>query len=140
MAAFLPSPKPRFRPDFSLATVNIVLLLLLYFLVAGDPAEVEERAITPPTVQDLPLEGLPRPLVSMQPGGGLALNGVVTNRDALRERISSGEFPRVHLLAAQDHSARAVLNLSGVLSAAGAEVQMVTLRRESGSGGGGGGS
>ncbi len=123
-----------------MATVNIVLLLLLYFLVAGDPAEIEERAITPPTVQDLPLDGLPRPLVTMRPGGGLALNGVPISPDALRGRITSDEFSRVHILAGQDHPAQAVLALSGILSAAGAEVQMVTLRQESRSGTGRGGS
>ena len=43
MSPHLPRPARRFRPEFSLAMVNVVLLLLLYFLVAGDPAEQTER-------------------------------------------------------------------------------------------------
>jgi len=58
--------------------VNVVLLLLLYFLVAGDPAEQTERAIMPPSTRDLPLEGLPRPLLSLLPEGRWSLTGCLS--------------------------------------------------------------
>ena len=128
MAVFLPPPRKRFQPDFSLATVNIVLLLLLYFIVAGDPAEQGERAITPPTTRDLALAGLPRPLLALPPDGELTLDGTATTPTALYTRIAAGELPRVHLLAARDHPAQALLALAGTLASSGAEVQMVTLR------------
>jgi biopolymer transport protein ExbD len=124
----LSRPTPRFRPDFSLATVNIVLLLLLYFLVVGDPADPEERAVMPPTTRDLPLEGLPRPLLVAGPGAALALDGTAVSRADLRDRIVSGTLPRVNLLVGRDHPARELLELVGALAAAGAEIRMVTLR------------
>ncbi|MDT8440022.1 MAG: hypothetical protein RQ729_13555 [Wenzhouxiangellaceae bacterium] len=128
MRPVLPRPAARFRPDFSLATVNIVLLLLLYFLVAGDPAAEAERAIMPPTTRDLPLEGLPRPLLVARPGGTLELDGEAVTPAALMDRIASGTLPRVNLLVSRDHPARALLDLAGRLAGAGAEARLVTLR------------
>lgn len=128
MGPRLPRPARRFRPEFSLAMVNVVLLLLLYFLVAGDPAEQTERAILPPTTRDLPLEGLPRPLLSLLPEGALALDGVAISRPALLARVAAGEMPRLHILTARDHPARDLLALTGDLAAAGAEATLITLR------------
>ena len=136
MRSALPRPTPRVRPDFSLATVNIVLLLLLYFLVAGDPAAESERVVVPPATRDLPLEGLPRPLLLVRPGGALELDGVPVAPAALMDRVASGTLPRVHLLVARDHPARALLALAGRLAAAGAEARLVTLRRAPGDGAG----
>lgn len=124
----LSRPRPRFRPDFSLATVNIVLLLLLYFLVVGEPADPGERAVMPPTTRDLPIEGLPRPLLVAGPGAALVLDGAAVSQADLRDRIASGSLPRVHLLVSRDHPARELLELVGALSAAGADIRMVTLR------------
>ena len=128
MTPLLPRATPRFRPDFSLATVNIVLLLLLYFLVAGDPAAESERAVVPPTTRDLPLEGLPRPLLVARPGGALELDGVGVSLPAVMDRVASGTLTRVNLLVSRDHPARALLDLAGRLAAAGAEARLVTLR------------
>jgi len=128
MTPLLPRPAPRFRPDFSLATVNIVLLLLLYFLVAGDPAAETERAIVPPSTRNLPLEGLPRPLLVARPGGALELDGVAVTLPAVMDRIAAGTLPRVHLLVSREHPARALLDLAARLAGAGAELRLVTLR------------
>lgn len=128
MPGILPPPPPRTRPDFSLTTVNIVLLLLLFFLVAGDPADRGERAIVPPVTQDLPREGLPRPLLTLQPDGDLALDGVAVTRADLRRRVAAGELDQLHLLGSRTHSARELLALVGPLTAEGAGVRLVTLR------------
>lgn len=118
------------RPDFSLAMVNIVLLLVLFFLVVGTPADQAERQVDLPETRDLPLDALPRPLLLLDAGGGLVLDGQITTRDALYAAIAAGAGPdRVHLLAARDHPAQAVLALSAGLRAAGAEVLLVTLRQ-----------
>ena len=65
----------------------------------------------------------------VRPGGALELDGVPVTRPALLDRVASGALPRVHLLVARDHPARALLDLAGQLAAAGAEARLVTLRR-----------
>jgi biopolymer transport protein ExbD len=135
MVPHLPRPARRFRPEFSLAMVNVVLLLLLYFLVAGDPAEQTERAIMPPSTRDLPLEGLPRPLLSLLPEGALVLDGVPVTRAALLARVAAGDLPRLHILTSRSHPARALLALTGDLAAAGAEAKLITLRNRADAGG-----
>lgn len=128
MRSMIPRPTRANRPDFSLATVNIVLLLLLYFLVAGDPASELERSMMPPQTKELPLDGLPRPLLVLHPDGSLALDGLPARTDDLRRMISAGDLPRVHLLVSETHPARAILSIAGELGPAGAEVVLVTLR------------
>lgn len=128
MRTMIPRPARGNKPDFSLATVNIVLLLLLYFLVAGDPASELERSMMPPQTRDLPLDGLPRPLLVLHPDGALELDGLATRTDDLRRMIADGDLPRVNLLVSETHPARAVMAIAGELGPAGAEVVLVTLR------------
>ncbi len=123
-------PLPRHEaPDFSLSTVNIVLLLVLFFMVVGAPADQAERDLDLPITRDLPLDVLPRPLLLISPeGGDLVLDGVPVSRAALLQAIAAGGPQRLHLLVARDYPARALLNLTTSLSGAGAEVLLVTLR------------
>lgn len=119
----------RRKPDFSLSTVNIVLLLVLFFLIVGAPADQAERQVDLPITRDLPLEALPRPLLLIEQGSGaLILDGIETSRDTLEQRIREGGLARLNLLVARDHPARALLDLTSALTEAGAEVMLVTLR------------
>lgn len=119
----------RRRPDFSLSTVNIVLLLVLFFLIVGAPADQAERQVDLPITRDLPLDALPRPLLLVeQSSGALILDGVATSRAALEDAIGGGGLARLNLLVARDYPARALLDLTSALTGAGAEVMLVTLR------------
>lgn len=119
----------RRKPDFSLSTVNIVLLLVLFFLIVGAPADQAERQVDLPITRDLPLDGLPRPLLLVEQGSGaLILDGIETSRPALEQAITGGDLARLNLLVARDHPARALLELTSVLTEVGAEVVLVTLR------------
>jgi len=124
----LPRSPPTRQPDFSLATVNIVLLLVLFFLVVGSPAGESERALALPETRTLPQEALPRPLLAMQPGGELQLDGLQIDRDEIVTRIRDGGLPVVHLLVPRDLAALQVLALTDLISGVGARVVMVTLR------------
>ena len=124
------------QPDFSLSTVNIVLLLVLFFLIVGAPADQAERQVDLPITRELSLENLPRPLLLVEQGSGaLLLDGVEVSAGGLAEAIAGGGLGRLHLLVARDHPAQALLSLTSSLSEAGAEVVLVTLRapREEGS-------
>ena len=61
--------------DFSLTTVNIVLLLIFFFLVSGSLIETEELQVDLAETADLPLDRLPRPLLLLDEGNALLLDG-----------------------------------------------------------------
>ena len=124
----LPPPAPRRRPDFSLATVNIVLLLVLFFLVAGTIVAENEGGIELPETVDLPLAELPRPLVVLAPDGTVALDGVAMPLDAIAARLSDTGAREVYLLTARDTPAQRLLDTLAVLEPAGLAPSLVTLR------------
>lgn len=128
MAPLIARPARR-KPDFALSTVNIVLLLVLFFLIVGAPADRAERQIDLPITRSLPLAELPRPLLLVERGTGeLVLDGIALSADALQAAITTDGLNRLHLLVSQDHPAQALLALTQWLRAQGAEVILVTLR------------
>ena len=72
----IPVPPPRRRHDFTLTMINIVFLLLLFFLTTGSLTNREEAQSAIPVTRNLPLERLPRPLLLLQADGALFLDGV----------------------------------------------------------------
>ena len=125
----LPAPPPRRRPDFSLATVNIVLLLVLFFLVAGSIVSEEERVVDLPETLSLPLENLPRPLLVIGAEGTLAYEGTaVADRAALMAVLTEAAPPRVYVMAARDLPANALVQTVAGLAGEGIEVSLVTVR------------
>ena len=126
-ARLLP-PETRRQPEFSLATVNIVLLLVLFFLVAGTIVDEEEAALALPETVDLPLDDLPRPLLLLRRDGGHALDGVEMELPAIIATLAERQAGAVYLLAPADLPALRVLQLVADLAPLGAEVSLVTLR------------
>jgi len=138
-ARLLP-PEARRRPEFSLATVNIVLLLVLFFLVAGTIVDEDEAGLMLPETVDLPLDDLPRPLVLVRPDGGLGLDGVEMDLPEIIAALAAREAAAVYLLAPADLPALRVLQLVADLAPLGAEVGLVTLRNTARRAEAGGGS
>jgi len=64
--------------DFSLTSVNIVFLLLLFFLTAGTLMQDAETDIRAPRTEELPLSRLPRPLLVVDSAGNMFLDGTAT--------------------------------------------------------------
>ncbi|MAQ44573.1 MAG: hypothetical protein CL812_01730 [Confluentimicrobium sp.] len=118
------------RHDFGLAQVNIVLLLVLFFLVVGTIVETDELAIDPAVTQDLPLERLPRPLLVLTPGGGWLLDGAEVDRATALARLTETReaLPTVHLLAPRDLPAEDLLATVEALRPAGLAITLVPLR------------
>ena len=83
----LPKTARKIPLDFSLTTVNIVLLLIFFFLVSGSLIETEELSVDLAQTTELPLDRLPRPLLLMDvppySGGGRTVrsaeHGVMLN-------------------------------------------------------------
>lgn len=128
----LPPPARRIQPDFSLATVNIVLLLVLFFLVAGTIVAENEQGVQLPETVDLPLSELPRPLIVLAPDGMTALDGVALPLGAIAARLSAdlpeGAARDVYVLASRDMPAERLLEALAVLEPAGLRASLVTLR------------
>lgn len=128
----LPVRRRRDGPDTAIAIVNLVLLLILFFLVSGGlwnrdaPTGLrlaETRAFDPAR--------LPRPLLELTPDGRLALDGQAVALAGLPEALAGAS--RVHLLIDRSAPARQLLHLLGSAGFDGREVVLVTVR----AGGGG---
>jgi biopolymer transport protein ExbD len=137
---FIPDPVPRRHNDFTLAMINIVFLLLLFFLTTGSLINPEEKQSTIPFTRNLPLERLPRPLLLMESDGSLFLDGRAISRDdvaeaarAAIEATGRADTP-LSLLAQRDMAAAGFLSVAEALRAAGLGLQVVTLREPADSG------
>lgn len=128
--SLLPPPRRRRKPDFSLTTVNIVFLLLLFYLATGSLIKKSELETDIPVTEELPLERLPRPLLLVA-GDGLFLDGrAVSPLDAAAEarRALDGEGSFLNVLADRSLPAGDFLDIVAGIQAAGVPVRLVTLR------------
>lgn len=127
----LPRKKDAVQPDVSLAIVNIVLLLILFFLATG----ALTNASLPTMVQvsetsDLPIDQLPSPVLTVLPSGGLLLDGEVILIEALQQVLADQTI--VHIIIDRDAPATDLLD---VLSQQGMErmdIRLVTIHRRDG--------
>ena len=119
-------------PDFGLAQVNIVLLLVLFFLVVGTIVETSEQAVRLPETTELPLERLPRPLLLIDGGERWQLDGeALAPLDVVARLIENPDgVTRVHLLVAQDLPADALFEALRRLEDTGLGVALVTIKTE----------
>ena len=84
-------PRPQMvQTDTSLAIVNVVLLLLLFFLASGSLLSTRDIQIHLPATEELAPEQLPSPLLEVRPDGSLRLDGDVTTLDQLAASEPAG--------------------------------------------------
>jgi biopolymer transport protein ExbD len=130
----IPQPAQRRRHDFTLTMINIVFLLLLFFLTTGSLTNREEAQAEIPVTRNLPLERLPRPLLMIQTDGTLLLDGQPLAGDssveaAQRAIEATGRDDTIlSLLAPPDMPAAPLLSLAERLRASGITIQIVTIR------------
>lgn len=124
-------PRPRNDEERILPLINIVFLLLIFFMVAGKLAASDPLEIKPPQ-SALESEAGPRELlVLLDAEGHLALDGEVmdesTLKAALQKRLSGDEV-RIRLKADGRTEATRVVALMELLQDAGAEkVKLLTV-------------
>ncbi len=133
----IPVSRQHRKPDFSLATINIVFLLLLFFLSVGTIVDKQEIGIDAPETRELPLDRLPRPLLLISKQGDFSLDGEALQETQLLNAAQaaslgkSGAKQAINILADVQLSGRKLVKTVGQLSAAGLEVRLVTLREAS---------
>lgn len=126
-------PKTRERMEFALPTINIIFLLMLYFLVAGTIIQKNEMSITPPETARVPTDRLPRPLLLIDGDGNLFLDGLKVDRSqlvpAVVARVASitGDAKHLNILAPADMSAIPFLQVLTALDAANVPLKVVTV-------------
>jgi biopolymer transport protein ExbD len=130
-ARLLPPPR-RKEADFSLAIVNIVLLLVFFFLITGSLVQNGEIEIDLAETAELPLERLPRPLLLIDASGAMALDGVPLQADQIAASLGETLPEALYLLADGGLSADRLMALTTRPDLAGLSLRLITLHVRSG--------
>lgn len=120
-------PVPKARADVSLAIVNIVLLLIFFFLVTGQLLNAPNFSVVLSETSELPIESLPRPLLIVNDDGSLSLDGDPVAPNLLGPALAGQ--PVVHLLITKTAPATDLITLLALPGLAATEVKLVTINR-----------
>ena len=121
--------RQRPRLDFALPTINVIFLLILYFVAAGSLVDPNEATVLPPEADAAIEARLPRPLLALTSEGGMRLNGAEVAPEALVEAAQATEAATMTILVAANYPAQQLAGVIATLADAGLGVQLVTLRR-----------
>ena len=138
------APTERQKLDFSIATINVVFLLLLFFILSGTIVERSETEIDPALTRSLPVERLPRPLLVLRGPDDIVLDGRPTGRADLPAALSAlrrnaekrqvenrNEGPvtaRIFVLSPGNLASFVLLDVVASIRSSGFAVSLVTLR------------
>jgi len=121
----LPAPRGAKAIDSSLAIVNIVLLLIFFFLATGSLIASDSVEIDLPETTQLPLDLLPKPLLTVDGDAQMALDGIPMEPGTLADALI--DFPTLHVLADRQLGAGALLDLLAAENLVAVSVKLVTL-------------
>ncbi len=130
MKSRLMPPRNRHPIDSSLAIVNIVLLLIFFFLATGSIMNSRTVEVALPETTALPLDLLPKPLLTVSAAGDLALNGEPIEAGTLGPLLI--DSPSLYVLADRDLSAGALLDILAGEDLLAVAVRLVTIHRKDG--------
>jgi biopolymer transport protein ExbD len=115
--------------DSSLAIVNVVLLLIFFFIATGSLLASKGVEVSLPETAELPLDMLPEPLLVIDGDGGMLLNGEPVATGALADATIA--FPTLHVLADRDSNAGQLLEVLASENLIAVEIRLVTIHRRS---------
>lgn len=126
--------KARIRPgqrhrEPTIALVNIVFLMLVFFLVAGTIARPLDPGLA--LVRTVDLEGAPPPdALVLHPDGRLSFNGdAVASESAFLAALPDSARDPVRVMPDRDLPARRLVAVAGALRAAGAGRILIVTER-----------
>jgi biopolymer transport protein ExbD len=105
--------------------VNIVLLLIFFFLATGSLIASDSVEIDLPETTQLPLDLLPKPLLTVDADAQMALDGIPMEPGTLSAALI--DFPTLHVLADRQLGAGALLDLLAAENLVAVSVKLVTL-------------
>ncbi|WP_373634943.1 ExbD/TolR family protein [Yoonia sp. SS1-5] len=130
MIRSLPQRKKAIGLDVSLAIVNIVLLLIFFFLATGQLLNPPSQGVDISETTELPLDQLPSPILVVRDSGSWQLDGQDVAPDLLGAALSNLETPLIlHVLIGRDAPATSLLEIINRPDLSQAEIKLVTLRR-----------
>ena len=121
----LPPPRPTKAIDSSLAIVNIVLLLIFFFLATGSLIASDSVEIDLPETTELPLDLLPKPLLTVDADAAMTRDGIPLEPGDLAAAMR--DFPTLHVLADRNLGAGTLLDLLAAEELVAVSVKLVTL-------------
>lgn len=120
--------RSRSDDDRILPLINIVFLLLIFFMVAGHLSATDPFAVTPPHSDTETAPDMDTHLILVDRQGKLALDGLPLTEAALIEAFGSSPMDTVRIKADGAVDAVTVIALMERLRAAGmAELQLLTV-------------
>jgi biopolymer transport protein ExbD len=131
-----PRVKRRERMEFALPTINIIFLLMLYFLIAGTIVQKDELSVSPPVSTEVATDRLPRPLLVISDAGSFTLDGVPLSREELVAAAAVAiadpvaETAQLNILAPREMAAVPFLEILAMFGAGGVPVRLVTVEAE----------
>lgn len=127
MALNLPPRQNRHAQiDTSLSIVNIVLLLLFFFMLVGQTADPSPDMDLSRTA-DLPLEQLPQPILIIQENGDWQLDGAPVSPELLPAAVPGGPGSVLHLMIDRSAPAQLLVEALNDPVLAQYELRLVTL-------------
>lgn len=123
----LPLPRPKREPDYSLTIVNIVLLLIFFFLVAGQMTTAPSIPVQLSETARLPIEALPKPILIWEADDAITLDEVPVTPADLPEVLK--DLTILHLFIDRDEPADALLTLLTNDAFAHLEIRLVTINQ-----------
>ena len=116
--------------DVSLAIVNIVLLLIFFFLATGQLLNPPTEGVEISETTELPIDQLPAPILIVRDTGTWELDGTPVAPDLFGVAVGALETPlTLHVLIGRDAPASTLLDIVNRPELADAAIKLVTLRR-----------
>ncbi len=119
------------KGDASFATVNIVLLLVFFFMITGTLVETEEMSVTLAETEELPLDQLPRPLLLLGEDDTFILDGLTIPKGSLGQALAGNPLlqtkPVLYILAESEMPANDLMAIVQSPDLADFAVKLVTL-------------
>ncbi|WP_121632450.1 ExbD/TolR family protein [Tropicibacter alexandrii] len=125
--ALLPPRPTRQPPDTSLAIVNIVLLLIFFFLATGSMTATPQHTLALSQTADLPIEQLPKPILIVEEGDVISIDGEPVAPELLGSAVQ--DMTVLHVLSDREARAGILLDLLARPELSTLEVRLVTIHR-----------
>jgi len=131
-----PRVRRRERMEFALPTINVIFLLMLYFLIAGTIVQKDELSVLPPVTTESATDRLPRPLLVMTDAGTFTLDGIAIERSELVAAAAVAiadplaQTSQLNVLAPRDMVAGPFLDILAAFAAGGVPVRLVMVEPE----------